>query len=116
MVIPYTGTSILGLEGTKHPVPDDESRSIIFVNIPVISSMVYTVVRGRSKEEFNYPRELHYILCMNPELVKHFDLVTNEENNGVKSSNDHREKEYDLDVLGPSQTKEDTDKLYLGEL
>ena len=96
---------IFGLKRAENSIPNNKSGTIVLVNVPVIGCMVYPVMGWGGKEELNEARKLNYVFSMYPELIKHLNLVADKKHDGVESSNDHRQEENDLDILGPAQSE-----------
>jgi hypothetical protein len=64
-------------------------------------------MRGSGKNEFNEFWKLVDIFCMYPELIKHFNLMTNKKHDRIEAGKNHRQEKDDLDILGPSQPERD---------
>ena len=76
---------LLFLESAKHPVKDYECGAIVFIQVFLIPGMMYTVVRRSGKDIFNRLWQFPDVFSMNPELIKHFNLVADKEYKRMKA-------------------------------
>ena len=96
---------IFYLEGAEHPVPYDKGGAVVLVDVFLLRAMVNPVVGRCSEDIVDNGMYFSNVFCMHPELKKHGYLVGDEYNDRVESQERYREKEYDLDILHPAQSK-----------
>ncbi len=102
---PIDGLFLLLLKGAKHAIPNDESGTVILVDVLGVGRLMDTMMRGRHHEVFYRGGQLTDVLRMNPKLIQHTELVDDEKNKRIKSHHNHRQEENNLDGLGPAQPK-----------
>src|SRR5690606_26478053 len=69
----------------EHPVPDNKSSPVVLINILLLATMMYTVIRRRGENIFDPSRALPDIFGMNPELEQDRYLVGDKKYNGMKT-------------------------------
>ena len=93
------------LKSPKHSVPNNECRTVILIDIISVRGMMHTVMRWSREEELYRCRKFADILGVNPELIQNCNLMADEEYERIEAHEHHRQKEYNLDMLGPTQSK-----------
>jgi len=94
-----------GLESAEHAIPDDKGGTVISIQVMIVFGMMHAVMRGRGKNILNRSGQLVNHFRVNPELVKHGNLVTNKEHHRMKARHGHRQKEQNLKALHPRKPK-----------
>ena len=74
---------------------------------------MYPVMRGSCEDIFNRSGQFLDVLCMDPELIQHFNLVTNKKHDGIKTQCSHGQKEKYLELLNPTQPETNSEIILL---
>src|SRR5688572_7130210 len=87
----------LFLISTEDAIPQDEGCCIVLVNVLLLGTMVNAMIRWCCQDVLNPWMQFADVLRMHPELKQDRYLVCEENNDGMKADESHRQKEKDLD-------------------